>query len=171
MRRTRDESWQFLQSLGLAGDGAPPPLPTGVPSPFDSEGISFFRTAVEEVDLSRLMLARSFFGRSLIKKVRFSGSDLSQSNLCWNDFEAVVFDDCDLSRADLRASTFAGCSFRGANLRGADLRNAELAGCDFTDADLTGAAVLARHRGQLTFSAAQAASVEWSRDYDEPAGG
>src|ERR1700691_4388161 len=111
-RRSYEESCRVLLQLGYpdaGADGATPPIPDHGP-PFDDEapmGVSFFRTfvgqdiehGVEDVrdgDLENLTL-RTFFGRSHIHHVSFKNTDLSESAMCWNDFNEVNFTDTDLS--------------------------------------------------------------------------
>jgi uncharacterized protein YjbI with pentapeptide repeats len=66
-----------------------------------------------EVDFSDLTLPRTFFGRSELDGTAFRNTDLTESNLCWNDFNGVG--------ADLRRSSFTGCIFEGALLKGAGM--------------------------------------------------
>jgi len=77
IRRSLDESWQILQSLGLE----PPRDPSGkpfvldrMPSYDDEEplGFSFFRTGLSDTALSNLTFPRTFFGRSSFERVDFS---------------------------------------------------------------------------------------------------
>ena len=111
-----------------------------MPNYDDAEpGFSLFRTNVEDADLSSLTLPRTFFGRSSLLRVRFANTDLSESRMCWNDFEECDFSGADLSGCDMRASSFEGCKFVGTILRGADLRRSSFDDCDFTGAELTGA--------------------------------
>jgi len=171
-RLSYEESCARLRELQLLGPDEFPPLPTRMPAHDDEEplGVNFFRTALEDVDLSGLTLPRTFLGRSELRGVRFDNTDLSESNLCWNDLVSVVFDSADLSRADLRASSFFRVSFRGADLRGADFRRSSFEYCIFTDAAMDGA--LAPRDPQFILSPAQAAAVTWIDDEGpEPDGG
>jgi len=88
-------------------------------------GIQFFRTYVEDADLSNLTMPGTFFGRSEITRSSFRNTDLRSSTLCWNDFVAVDFSDACLADCDLRASTFDGCTFERADQRGALVGSAQ----------------------------------------------
>jgi Pentapeptide repeats (8 copies) len=57
----------------------------------------------------------------VVKKVNFAGTDLTESWMCWNDFDDCDFSDADLSSCDMRASEFNRCKFVGAVLRGIEL--------------------------------------------------
>jgi uncharacterized protein YjbI with pentapeptide repeats len=100
-------------------------------------GFSYFRYRLEEANNSNLTLPRTYFGRSLFRRVTFANTDLSESRICWNDFEKCDFTGADLSACDMRASNFVECKFVDANLRGADLRHSSFENCDFAGADLT----------------------------------
>jgi uncharacterized protein YjbI with pentapeptide repeats len=112
-----------------------------MPSIYDEEplGLSCFRSGLEDADRSHLTMPRTFFGRSWLVRVSFADTDLSESCMCWNDFDDCDFTGADLSGCDMRASKFTGCKFVGAVLRGADLRRSYFKDCEFTGADLTGA--------------------------------
>src|SRR5262245_28646747 len=104
-----DDSIRRLQELGFLGADEHPPMPNQVPQPEDEEplGLSFFRTFVgENADLSNLSIPRTLFGRSEISSASFRNTDLSESNLCWNDFINVDFTEAIMARADFRASTY-----------------------------------------------------------------
>src|SRR5262249_13070869 len=143
-RKSLEETWRYLEAEGerVPRDAAGQPcVPVQMPSYDDAErlGLSYFRTLLEDVDHSNLTLPRTYFGRSLVQRVSFANTDLSESRMCWNDFEECEFSGADLSGCDMRASKFIGCKFVGAVLRGADLRRSSFEGCDFSGADLTGA--------------------------------
>ena len=112
-----------------------------MPSIDDEEPLAFsyYKSGLEDADLGDLTMPRTFFGRSGFTRVRFAGTDLSESRMCWNDFEDCDFRGADLSACDMRASNFKGCTFAGAVLRGADLRRSSFEDCDFAGADLAGA--------------------------------
>ena len=128
-----------------------------------------------DADRSHLTMPRTFFGRSEFIRVRFINTDLSESRICWNDFEDCDFSQADLSGCDLRSSSFTRCSFAGAILRGADLRWSSFEQCDFTGADLSGAVaadVAAPGRVRDLLSQEQQAVMAWSPDPGpEPPGG
>jgi uncharacterized protein YjbI with pentapeptide repeats len=174
MRKPYDESCRALVTLGLVEEPIPP-LPSRMPSYDDEEplGVSFFRTHLEDEDLAGLSLPRTFFGRSLVARCSWTGTDLSESRLCWNEFEDVDFSRAVLSRADLRASNYERCRFDGADLRGADLRSSSYLECSFRDAKLDGARVTERQVGQMGLDPAQRASVsvELEDEDDVPGGG
>src|SRR5262245_46117521 len=103
------DSLRRLRELGMLGSEERPRIPDHIPQPEDDEplGLSFFRTFVGEgADLSNLTIPRTFFGRSEISNASFRNTDLSESNLRWNDFLDVDFADATLRGADLRASTY-----------------------------------------------------------------
>ena len=111
-----------------------------MPLPDDEEplGLSFFRTRVEDESFDNFSMPRTFFGRSQINSCTLRNADLSQSNLCWNDFLDVDFSLADLRGADLRCSIFKRVKFQNTDLRSADLRRAGFIDCDFKDAQLEG---------------------------------
>lgn len=103
-------------------------------------GVNFFRTFVGEGDdLSNLTLPRTFFRKSEVNDASFQSTDLTESNLCWNDFTDVDFTDAVLARSDLRTSLFNRVKFVRTDLRGADLRLSTFEDCDFDGALTTGA--------------------------------
>lgn len=187
-RRSYEESCRLLQRLGYpdaGADGVIPPLPDHRPQCDDEGplGVSFFRTFVgqdieqgdEDVshrDLENLTLPRAFFGKSYIQHVSFKNTDLSESTLCWNDFNEVNFTDADLSGCDLRASIFSEVDFVRANMQNADLRRSNFEACDFTDADMRGAK-LTREQGEgIRLSDEQRKVIDWQEsDGEAPLGG
>ncbi|QJW93781.1 pentapeptide repeat-containing protein [Frigoriglobus tundricola] len=144
MRKSLEGTWLFLESqhadVPRHPDGRPF-IRDRVPSVHDEEplGFSYFRSGLEGADRSHLTMPRTLFSRSWLVGTTFAGTDLSESCMCWNDFDACDFSGADLSGCDMRASHFRGCKFAGALLRGADLRRSSFEGCDFTGADLLGA--------------------------------
>lgn len=113
-RLTYNDSIRRLQELGTLGPDERPPLPDHLPQPGDDEhlGLRFFRTFLgDDGDLSNLTTLRTFFGRSEIRDTSFLNTDLTESNLRWNDFIKVDFTDAVLSKADLRASIYTGTKF------------------------------------------------------------
>jgi uncharacterized protein YjbI with pentapeptide repeats len=169
------DSIRRLRELGFLGPDEHPPIPDHVPQPEDDEplGLSFFRTFVGEgADLSNLGIPRTLFGHSEINDASFRNSDLSESNLRWNDFIDVDFTEATLARADLRTSIYARANFTRTDLRGADMRRAEFKECIFDGALLDGAILARRQQGLMALSNAQKAVVAW-RDEDgpEPNGG
>lgn len=179
MRKSLEETWRYLETMHSRvprnPDGSPAVL-NRMPSIYDEEPrLSFFRTGLEDADRGYLTMPRTFFGRSLFERVSFAGTDLSESCLCWNDFNDCDFAGADLSGCDLRASSFERCSFAGAVLRGADLRRSHFDDCDFAGADLSGA--VAAHtdpwlRLRERLSPAQVAAMAWTEDAGpEPEGG
>jgi uncharacterized protein YjbI with pentapeptide repeats len=138
------DTWRYLESQGEQAprhiDGRPV-VRDRMPSVDDEEplGLSYYKYRLEEADNSNLTLPRTFFGRSLFARVGFVNTDLSESRMCWNDFEDCDFTGADLSGCDMRASNFKCCKFVGAVLRGADLRRSAFVDCDFTGAELADA--------------------------------
>jgi uncharacterized protein YjbI with pentapeptide repeats len=147
-----------------------------MPSIYDEEPrLSFYKSGLTDADRSHLTMPRTFFGRSWLIRTNFAGTDLSESRMCWNDFDDCDFAGADLSGCDMRASIFRRCSFAGAVLRGADLRRSTFDGCNFTGADLSGAVAEgtgSRARLRELLSTAQVAVVSWAEDAGpEPPGG
>lgn len=140
MRRSVEETWQHLEPQGYDMPPGPRRLPPSVPN-FDDDLLwfFFFRTLLEDNDLSGLSLPRTYFGRSGFTRVSFADSDLSESRMCRNDFVDCDFTGANLSGCDMRSSIFRGCTFAGAVLHGADLRRSAFEGCRFIGADLSGA--------------------------------
>jgi uncharacterized protein YjbI with pentapeptide repeats len=100
-----DASIRRLQKLGYLGRNEHPPLRDRVPQPEDAEplGLSFFRTRVGGgVVLGNLTIPRTFFGRSEMDHCSFQKTDLTESNLRWNEFTDVDFTEAVLARSDLR---------------------------------------------------------------------
>lgn len=176
-RLSYEESCRVLQKLGFldaGADGAIPPMPDHLPQCDDEEplGVSFFRTFVGEGDLENLTLPRTFFGRSEIGPLSFKNTDLSESNLCWNDFNEVSFEDADLSGSDLRASVYNSVKFVRTNLRHADLRLSTFDSCDFTNAELQGAKLTREQAEDLGLTDEQRNVIDWQEtEGDEPPGG
>jgi uncharacterized protein YjbI with pentapeptide repeats len=179
MRKSLEDTWRYLEGDGEDTPRRPdgrPFVPDRMPN-FDDEelGLSYFRYRLEDADNSNLTLPRSFFGRSWFVRVSFANTDLSQSRMCWNDFDGCDFGAADLSDCDLRASRFTGCKFSGAVLRGADLRRSTFEDCDFAGADLAGAiAEDEDFQGcvQDFLSEEQQAVIVWSEgEGPEPPGG
>jgi uncharacterized protein YjbI with pentapeptide repeats len=170
-----DDSIRRLRELGFLGQDEQPPVPDHVPQPEDEEplGLGFFRTFVGEgADLSNLSIPRTFFGRSEISSASFRNTDLTESNLRWNDLIDVDFTEASLARTDLRASVYTRVKFNQADLRGADMRRADFEECVFSVALMDGAILTRRQGARLALSATQKAAIEW-RDDDgpEPSGG
>jgi hypothetical protein len=178
-RLSYEDSCRLLQRLGYpeaGAEGVVPPLPDHRPQCHDEEplGIRFFRSWVGfvESNLESLSLPRTFFGRSEIGPVSFKNTDLSESTLCWNDFNEVDFTDADLSGCDLRASIFREVNFVRTNLRNADLRRSGFVACDFTDADMRGAKLTREQGEQIHLSDQQQNVIDWQESHgDEPPGG
>lgn len=172
-RLSYEDSCRRLQP-GLLEFGEVPPPPAQMPrADGEDDGVRFFRTLVDgATDLSNLTLPRTFFGRSEINATNFQNTDLSESNLCWNDFIDVIFTGASLVRSDLRASSFTRVRFDLADLSNADLRQSSFADCMFTGAKMSGAILTSMQGRQLNLSKAQRAEVSWAGDDGpEPAGG
>ena len=104
VRLDYEASYRRLHELGwpIRTRPADPQAQTATRRRRAARGVSFFRTRVGD-DLRGLTLPRTFFGRSEIKGASFHGTDLRESNLCWNDFVDVDFSQTVLSNSDLRA--------------------------------------------------------------------
>jgi uncharacterized protein YjbI with pentapeptide repeats len=187
-RHSYEESCRLLQRLGFPDAGSAgviPPIPDHRPQCDDEGplGVSFFRSFVghdiEQGDkdashriLENLTLPRTFFGKSYIQHVSFKNTDLSESTLCWNDFNEVNFTEADLSGCDLRASIFSEVDFVRADLRNTDLRRSDFETCDFTDADMGGAKLTHEQGEQIDLSEKQRQEIDWQEsDGDQPLGG
>ena len=167
------DSCRRLQPRHVEFD-AIPPMPDRVPRADDEvPGVSFFRTRVDATDdLSNLTLARTFFGRSEIDGTPFRNTDLTESNLCWNDFTDVDFTHARLARSDLRASLFTRVRFVGADLSNADLRQSTFDACVFTDASMAGVVLTPAQGRTMPLSRRQRDEIAWTQDDGpEPAGG
>jgi len=173
MRLPYEESCRQLQKAGHLDQGPIPPIPNHLPQYDDPEplGVNFFRTRLENDKLENMTLRRTFFGRSEVVGVSFKNSDLSQSNLCWNDFTEVDFSNASLESSDLRASLFAKVLFNHTDLKKADLRRSRFESCAFDNADLTGAIAHNRQKHELNLAEAQLRQVAWTNDDGEEPGG
>jgi uncharacterized protein YjbI with pentapeptide repeats len=173
-RLSYEESCKRLQPKFI-DEGSFPPMPQRRPQANDEEphGVSFFRTFVGEgEDLSNLTLPRTFFGRSEIDDASFKNTDLSESNLCWNDFTDVDFTDATLTGADLRASNYCRVNFTSADLTNADLRGSWFKDCNFDGTRMIGATLTRDQITKLNLSDRQRAEISWTDDTGpEPAGG
>jgi uncharacterized protein YjbI with pentapeptide repeats len=150
-------------------------LPDQVPQYDDPEplGVNFFRTMVsDEVPLDNLTLQRTFFGRSEVNKASFRNTDLTESNLCWNDFHGVDFTGATLAKADMRSSQFVDVTFTAADLRGADMRRSSFERCTFDGAILDGAVLTNDQAKMLSLTPEQRQAIDWRSDPGgEPGGG
>jgi BTB/POZ domain-containing protein KCTD9 len=172
-RLSYTESCRHMQPRHME-DGEIPPLPDRMPQADDRvRGVCFFRTLLEGADdLGNLTLPRTFFGRSEITRSSFRNTDLTESNLCWNDFKDVDFADALLARSDLRSSLFTRVRFESADLSNADLRQATFEDCVFTKASMTGTVLTLAQGKRLRLSEKQRAEIAWAvDDGPEPVGG
>jgi uncharacterized protein YjbI with pentapeptide repeats len=164
----------FARLAELAGaDGRPRPDVTARPRHDDDDyGPSLFRTLVEDCALQRLTIPGLFIGRSELRRVDLSHSDLRLGNFAWNDFTTCWFTRADLTDSDLRGSQFVDCDFSSAILAGSDFRHSSFSGCRFRTADTTGIRVPERLRPELKLSPEQVRSAIWVVDEGpEPPGG
>ncbi len=176
-RRPYEESCRELQRLRFLAPGDVPPMPKARPRHDDPapSGVSFFRCELADARLDRVSLPRCFFGRSSVRNVVFAESDLSESVLCWCDYESVEFSGWQLSGSDLRASSCVRTCFANAELRNADLRQSSFRECDFRGAQMQGARLTRtwkwwKWRGVLTRE--QRGQVDWqASDGAAPGGG
>lgn len=168
------DSCRRLQPTYLS-PGDIPPMPDHVPQHDDPEplGVSFFRTFVGDGDdLGNLTLPRTFFNRSEVNHVSFKNTDLSESNLCWNDFIDVDFADAILTGSDLRASIFQRVKFVCSDLRGSDMRRSSFEECIFDGALMEGAILTYEQGRHIELSNEQREGIEWTHDDGpEPGGG
>ncbi len=178
VRKSLEETWRYLESEGEEMPRRPDGRPfvhAGMPNHDDDElGFHYFKAGLEDADNGNLTLPHTFFGRSRFARVSFANTDLSESRMCWNEFDECDFSAADLSRCDMRASTFKDCVFVRAILRGADLRRSTFDGCDFTGATLDGAmAPDENSEGSIdeSVSAEQLAVMAFEGDGPVPPGG
>ena len=144
IRWSFEDSWARLREQGLIATEATPYRPPQLPRHDDEQlGLSFYKTCVAG-RFHDLTIPRTFFGRSEIRDAWFENTDLSESNLCWNDFLDVSFRNATLTGSDLRASSFRRVTFAGADLSRVDLRGSTFLECDFSDARLDGAIAVRR---------------------------
>jgi hypothetical protein len=177
-RLSYEESCQRLKFVD--DNGVILPMPGHMPRSDDTGplGVSFFKMFVGpdygggDWDLSNLTLTRTFFGRSEVNSVLFKNTDLTESNLCWNDFINVDFTDAVLAQSDLRASVFTCVRFVRTDLRGVDMRHSSFENCDFDDALLMGAVLTAEQGSKMTLSDQQCEQIAWTDEQGpEPIGG
>jgi uncharacterized protein YjbI with pentapeptide repeats len=171
-RHTYEQSCAKLQLLGYLESNEFPPIPSQRPRHDDSgpPGVSFFRTEVTG-ELSNLTLLRTFFGKSEIREASFRNTDLTESTLCWCDFEDMDFSDACLRDSDLRAANFDRVNFSRCDLRGSDLRLAHFNNCVFEGAVVKGMKLTRAQARQVRLDKSQAQDVDWqSSDGDEPEG-
>jgi uncharacterized protein YjbI with pentapeptide repeats len=174
-RASYEESCELLRERGLLVAGPSPQVNDHLPQHDDAVllGIRFFRTLMQEKGgLANLTLPRTFFGRSEISQTSFRNTDLSESNLCWNDFIQVDFSHACLAKSDIRASRFTGVNFTGVDLRGADFRHSFFDGCVFDNAALEGTVFTNSQGKTLSLSLEQRRVIDWrNKPGDEPGGG
>jgi uncharacterized protein YjbI with pentapeptide repeats len=165
MRLSYDESCQFLG----CEPSEIPPLKNRPPR-YDDEilGLSFYKTGIEQQEWRSLTIPRTFVGRSLIEAASIIDCDLSESVMCWNDFNSVDFSRSDLVKTDMKSSNFIGVDFSGCNLSEADFRGSGLERCNFQGANLDGAILETRWHGDLPFTQEQKASIAWVDEPGEP---
>jgi uncharacterized protein YjbI with pentapeptide repeats len=153
-RLNYEESCCFLQKSGYLAEGAIPVMPLHRPEFGDDgpHGVGFYKTFIVEGGFENLTLPRTFFGRSEVGPISFRNTDLSESTLCWNDFNEVDFTDAELRGCDFRASIFNAVKFIRANLYRADLRRSTFNACDFTGAIMRGAKLTREQAAGISFS-------------------
>lgn len=182
MRMPYDQSFVILaERVEISGD--PQPTVTRPPRHDDeAPGPSIFRQRLDDVSLTDLTLSGLYIGRSELKRVSFSGSDLQLATFNWSDLADCDFSGADLSGADLRSCRFLRCRFPSANLAGADLRGSSFEGCDFADAVMAAAKLhrrpkvlgflkLGSDQTNLPLSGAQRREIDWSAETPGPGGG
>lgn len=173
-QKTFKQTVSQLESLGLIPEDQNVSFPETMPQ-FDDEnpiGISFFRTTLADQDLSSLNMMRTFFSKSKINNCDFLNSNLSESNLCWNNFKDVNFEGAQLMGCDLRASKFTNVNFSNCDLSGVDLRRSTFKKCNFENAKMDGAKINSIATPKLPLSAEQKSVVNWQAiDGLEPSGG
>jgi BTB/POZ domain-containing protein KCTD9 len=169
------QSIERLRKLGLVSPDQHPRMPSRMPQYDDEtiEGLSIFRSGNDASgDMSNLTIPRTYVGRSELDVVAIRNTDLSESNLCWNDFVKCDFELAIIDRADMRASNFVECNFAFASLLNVDMRHSSFSNCRFTNADVSGAIIAKEQLKELGLSAKQLASVVLRQEAGpEPNGG
>lgn len=165
-RLSYEASCRVLHQEGYLGAGEVPPIPARLPGFFDSgpAGVGFFRTFVGDGALDNLTLPRTFFGRCKAAQLSMRNCDLTESNLCWSNFDGVDFGGSNLTCGDLRASRFEDVRFTGASLRGCDLRGSILIECDFAGADMAGAKLTRFQEEMVLPTDQQKQMIDWQDD-------
>ncbi|MCG8317752.1 MAG: pentapeptide repeat-containing protein [Pseudomonadales bacterium] len=173
MRKNFEETIEILRKEKIVFDDQSPRLPEAVPKYDDEDpcGFSVFRMGLEGKDLSDLDMRRTFFAKSEVSDGNFTNTDLSESNLCWNDFISVNFNGAKLSNSDLRASIYDRVNFSNCDLSGSDLRQSDFTNCQFSGANMVGAKLTRNSTLKLTLSAEQMAEVNWQDSEGEAPGG
>ncbi|MET1260570.1 pentapeptide repeat-containing protein [Flagellimonas sp. DF-77] len=165
---------KILQAKRWVEADRQPQKPKAMPQ-YDDEnptGFEFFRTFVEDEDLSYLDLERTFFNRSEISGSRFVAARMRESNLCWNDFYHTDFSKADLSGSDMRAAIFEHVKFIDTDLSKADLRQSSFEACDFSGALMKGTKLTRDQQKGMVLSAEQIAAIQWmDKAGEEPDGG
>ncbi|GAA5441841.1 hypothetical protein Misp06_00002 [Microbulbifer sp. NBRC 101763] len=174
MTKSFEETIEVLREAGVVFDDQSPRLPDSLPQ-FDDEdpcGFSVFRTDLEDQDLSNLDMRRTFFSKSGVSDCNFRGTNLEESNLCWNDFINLDLTGANLSKSDLRASLYDGVIFTDCNLEGSDLRQSDFVECKFDGANMKGVKLTKATAALISLSDTQKKDIDWqTTEGAEPAGG
>jgi BTB/POZ domain-containing protein KCTD9 len=104
--------------------------------------VEVYKSGWDGADMRNLTVPRSFFARSLLERVSFQNTDLSESWFCWNDFDGCDFSGARLAQSDMRCSYWKNCCFDGADLTHTDLRGSTFENCTFVGANLALAKIL-----------------------------
>ncbi|MGC4045978.1 MAG: pentapeptide repeat-containing protein [Armatimonas sp.] len=174
-RLSLSDSWDLLdaddndEEMPRNPDGSPK-LPAKRPQAgkpgFGS--IEMYKSGWKDADMRNLTVPRCFFARSLFEQVLLTNTDLTESWLCWNNFEYCDFSEAVLTQCDMRCSYWLDCSFDDANLTGADLRGSDFVNCTFDGAIFKDALVLPRDVLLEQLSEAQKAGIVLKRRGGQP---
>ena len=174
-RKNYEQSCKHLMNLGWIEEV--PPIPDRMPKQDDEElGLSFFRTILEDEDQEEpfinLTIPRTYINRTKADVISFDGTDLSESAICWNEFEDVDFCESKLRDSDMRANQFLACVFDDADLRGCDLRHSEFNRCTFDGAKMKGTIMTRDQAEMMELDDKQTSVIDWRDDAGpEPEGG
>ncbi len=174
-RLSLNDSWDLLdrddsdERMPRNPDGSPK-LPTKPPQAgtpgFGS--IEMYKNGWEDGDMSNLTVPRCFFARSLLERVSFLNTELTESWLCWDNFEGCDFWKSVLTRCDMRCSYWKNCRFDKADLTGADLRGSNFENCTLEGATFKDTLVLPGDVLLAQLSEAQKAGIVLKRQGGQP---
>ena len=175
MRQSQKDSWRRAVELGayVIPKADSKSLEDFVPELNPAqERLSFFRSLIEDCDLSDLTLDELDCCRCTFDRVTIVNSSLLKASMCWNDFLDCEFVSTDLMHADMRASVFLRCAFNDSKLDFADLRRSTFEFCEFLGASLVNTKLTYEQGEGLQLDKTQCEQIDWHDDAGpEPYGG